>query len=269
MRVAVLIAAVLGLSLVAVGVGAAQAPPTVTVTVTESTLTVGATGPLPAGPTRFEFVNSDGGEPEITVGALRPGVTLAAFSTALRSDPDAAIEMVHIDGGASMSPAQERRVVTMNLRPSSTYVAINIAGDNPQQWEITTFSTSDQANGASPPAADARVRMIDLRFLGAKTLPRNGVVRFENAGWAPHFALAVPLRRNAKQRAIVRALRRNANRPLERMVDFSRSLEVQSLITRGAVNYNEIRFPRRGRYVMVCFFEGHNGQGMYKFVRVR
>jgi hypothetical protein len=266
MRVVVPIAAVLGLSLVAVGVGAAQAPPTVTVTVTESTLTVGATAPLPAGPTRFEIVKSNDGPAEVSIGALRPGVTLAAFSTALSSSPDAAIEMVHIDGGASLSPGQERRVVTMNLRPSSTYVAVNTAGENPQ---ITPFSTSDQANGASPPAADARVRMIDLRFLGAKTLPRNGVVRFENAGWAPHFALAVPLRRNAKQRAIVRAFRRNAERPLARLVDFSRSLEVQSLITRGAVNYNEVRFPRRGRYVMVCFFEGHNSQGMYKFVRVR
>ena len=266
MRVVVLIAAVLGLSLVAVGVGSAQAPPTVTVTVTESTLTVGATAPLPAGPTRFEIVKPNDGPAEVSIGALRPGVTLAAFSTALRSSPDAAIEMVHIDGGASLSPDQERRVVTMNLRPSSTYVAVNIAGENPQ---ITPFSTSDQANGASPPAADARVRIIDLRFLGAKTLPRNGVVRFENAGWAPHFALAVPLRRNAKQRAIVRAFRRNADRPLEKLVDFGRSLEVQSLITRGAVNYNQIRFPRRGRYVMVCFFEGHNSQGMYKFVRVR
>ena len=73
------------------------------------------------------------------------------------------------------------------------------------------FSTSDQSNGASAPAADARVRIVDLRFLGAKTLPRNGVVRFENAGWAPHFAVAAPLRRNAKQRAVARALRRNAS----------------------------------------------------------
>jgi hypothetical protein len=49
----------------------------------------------------------------------------------------------------------------------------------------------------------------------------------------------------------------------------SRSLEVQSLITRGAVNYNDVRFPRRERYVMVCFFEGHSTQGMFRFVRVR
>ena len=35
------------------------------------------------------------------------------------------------------------------------------------------------------------------------------------------------------------------------------------------MNYNEIRFSRRGRYLMVCFFEGHDDQGMFKFVRVR
>ena len=269
MRIAVLIVAVAGLSLVAVSAGAAQAPPTVTVTAAESTLTVGATGPLAAGPTRFEIVNSSGGAPEIAVAALRPGVTLADFSAALRSNPDAAIEMIHLDGGASFAPGQDRRVVTMNLRPSSTYVAVNIEGDNSQQWEITPFSTSGQANGASPPSAGARVRMIDLRFLGARTLPRNGVVRFENSGWAPHFALAAPLRGNARQRAVARALRGNRQRQLERLLDFSRSLEIQSLITRGAVNYNQIQFPRRGRYVMVCFFEGHNAQGMFKFVRVR
>jgi hypothetical protein len=267
MRIAAVIVAALGLSLVAVG-ASAQTPPTVTVNVTESTLAVGATGPLAAGPTRFEFVNGDQGVPEVAIGALRPGVTVDAFSAALRTSPDAAIELVHLDGGASFAPGQTRHVTTMNLRPSSTYVAVNLFGDDPAQWEITQFSTSDQANGASPPSADARVRIVDLRFRGASRLPRNGVVRFESAGWAPHFALAAPLRGKAKQRAVARALRRNRQGALERLLNFSRSLEVQPLVTRGAVNYNEIRFPKRGRYVMVCFFDGHNTQGMFRFVRV-
>jgi hypothetical protein len=267
MRVGMLIAAVVGLSLVAASAGSAQAPPpTVTVTVGEAGITVAPAGPLAAGPTRFEFVNSGDAVPEITVAALRPGVTFADLTAALSSSPDAAIELVHIDGGASFTPGTARRVVTMNLRPSSTYVVVNLAGEQPQ---ITQFSTTGQANGASPPSADARVRIVDLRFRGATRLPRNGVVRFENAGWAPHFALAAPLRRNAKPRAVARALRSNAERRLGRLVDFERSLEVQALITRGAVNYNQVRFPRRGQYVMVCFFEGHNAQGMFKFVRVR
>ena len=270
MRLAAFVVAVVGLSLVAAGAGAAQAPPpTVTVTITETTLAVGATGPLAAGPTRFELQSTDDGVPEIAIAALRTGVTVDAFSAALRSSPDAAIELIHLDGGASFSPGTTSRVVTMSLRPSSTYVAVNLSGDNPQDWEITQFSTSDQSNGASAPQADARVRISDLRFRGAKVLPRNGVVRFENAGWAPHFALAAPLRRNAKQRAVARALLRNAQGPLERLLNFERSIEAQSLITRGAVNYNQLRFPQRGRYVMVCFFDGHNTQGMFRFVRVR
>jgi hypothetical protein len=270
MRVAGLIVAVVGLCLAGVGVGVAQAPaPTVTVTVSETSIAVGATSPVAAGPTRFEVVSSDQNEAEVSIGALRPGVTVDAFTAALRSNPDEAIEMAHLDGGASLAAGQASRAVTFSLRPSSTYVAINLTGENPADWEITSFTTSDQANGASAPQADARVNIFDLRFRGAKQLPRNGVVRFENKGWAPHFAFAVPLRRNAKQRAVAQALLRNANRPLERLLDFRNGVEAQSLITRGAADYNELRFGKRGRYVMVCFFEGHNTQGMFRFVRVR
>jgi hypothetical protein len=270
MRIAGFVVVVVGLSLAVAGAGVAQAPaPTVTVTASESSLTLGATSPLAAGDTRFEIVNSGNDPLEITIGALRDGATVAEFTTALRTDPNAAIEMAHLDGGVSLSPGERRRAVTFALRPSSTYVAVNLAGDNPADWEVVEFATTGQDNGAAAPQADARVRIVDLRFRGAKRLPRNGVVRFENAGWAPHFALAAPLKRNAKQRAVARALLRNAQGPLGRLLDFERSIEPQSLITRGSVNYNEVRFPRRGRYVMVCFFEGHNAQGMFRFVRVQ
>jgi hypothetical protein len=263
---AVVVAAVVGVSAIA----AAQAPPpTITVTATESSLTLSSTGPLAAGPTRFAVERPTDEDVELTIGALREGVTVAEFTAALRSNPNDAIEMAHLDGGVSIIAGQANRAFTANLRPSSTYVAVNLTGENPNDWEIVEFSTSGTSNGASAPQADARVRIVDLRFRGAKTLPRNGVVRFENAGWAPHFALAAPLKAKAKQRAVARALRRNRNQALERLLDFRRSVEPQSLITRGAVNYNEVRFPKRGRYVMVCFFEGHSAQGMFRFVRVR
>jgi hypothetical protein len=270
MRIAVLLAAVIGIFAAAVGVGAAQAPPpTVTVTATETTLTVGATGPLASGPTRFEYVSSGGPPPEIAIAALRPGTTVAQFTAALQANPDSAIEMIHLDGGATFGPGQDSSAQTLNLRASSTYVAVNLAGEAPADWEVTEFATSDQANGASAPKADARVRIVDLRFLGANKLPRNGVVRFENSGWAPHFALAAPLKAKATKKKVAAALLGNRQRQLEKQLDFAKSVEAQSLITRGAVNYNEVRFPKRGRYVMVCFFEGHNTQGMFKFVNVR
>jgi hypothetical protein len=270
MRKITLLSVALVAALGMAGVGSAQSPPpTITVTASESSLTVGATSPVASGPTRFNVVNPSGDELEIAVGALREGVTVAEFTTTLRSNPDAALEMAHIDSGASLTPRDASRAVTFDLRPDATYVVANLAGENPANWEITSFTTSATANGATAPQADASVRIVDLRFRGSSRLPRNGVVRFENGGWAPHFAFAIPLKRKARKAAVGRALRRNQERRLGRLVDFANAVEPQSLITRGAVNYNEVRFPRRGRYVMTCFFEGHNTQGMFRFIRVR
>jgi hypothetical protein len=270
MRVAAVVLAAVGIALaVAVAVPAQEPTPTVPITASETTLDVGVTGPLAAGPTRFEVTQEGGDELEITIGALRPGVTLEEFTATLRSDPDNAIELAHLDGGVALTAGQERRAVTFRLRPNTTYVVVNLAGENPADWEIVDFRVSGQANGASVPEADARVRMVDLRFRGARTLPRRGIVRFENDGWAPHFAVAAPLRRGARKEQVATALRLNRERRLGQLVNFRATTEPQSLITRDAINFNEVRFPGRGRYLMVCFFDNHHQQGMYRFVRVR
>jgi hypothetical protein len=271
MRVTAILVALAALALgVAAAVSAQGSAPTVNIAASANSLNVGATSPLASGPTRFEIAKTGGGDLEITIGALLPGVTVDEFTTALRGgDANAAIELVHLDGGASLTAREQRRALTLDLRPNSTYVVANITGERPRDWEVSSFEVGGQANGAARPRADARVQMVDLRFRGARTLPRRGVLRFENSGWAPHFALAVPLRRGARTRAVGAALRSSNQRGLGRLVDFGNLIEPQSLVTRGAVNYNEVRFPRRGRYVMVCFFEGHNTQGMYRFVRVR
>ena len=62
---------------------------------------------------------------------------------------------------------------------------------------------------------------------------------------------------------------RNHERALGRLVDFESTLELTNILTRGSVADQEITFNRRGRYVLVCFVEGHNTQGMYRFVTVR
>ncbi len=254
---------------VAGGVSAQGTPPTVTVTASTTTTTLPPGGPLAPGPTRFEVVKSGNGDVAITMGALRAGVTLDDFTAALRRNPNDAIEASYLDGGVSLGPAEARKAVTFSLRPNATYVVLNTSGDNPATWTVTSFTTGGTANGAALPRAGATVRMVDLRFRGDSVLPRNGVVRFENRGWAPHFAIAAPLRRGASTRAVGRALRSGSDRQLGRLLDFRSSTEAQSLVTRGAVDYNEVRFPKAGRHVLVCFFEGHNTQGMYRFVRVR
>jgi hypothetical protein len=213
---------------------------------------------------------AQGAPPTITIAALRPGVTRAQFDAALRvGDGSGAIELVYLDAGIDVAVQEEGRAATIALRPNSTYVVLNASGERASDWEVTEFTVGGGSNGASAPRADASVQMVDLRFRGARTLPRNGVVRFENAGWAPHFAFAAPLRRSARPRAVNRALRANNERRLGRLLDFESGISAQGLITRGAVSYNELRFPKRGRYAMMCFFEGHNAQGMYRIIRVR
>jgi hypothetical protein len=263
--------AVVALELGAPSAGfAQQSPPTVTVTAGQTTLAVGATGPLPAGPTRFEVVRAGGGELSLAIAALRPGVTREQFTSTLRSRDltAAAIELVHLDSGVSLFEQDRRRAVTIDLRPNSNYVVINLSGNRASDFEIADFSVSGQSSGALAPRADARVHMVDLRFRGATALPLRGVVRFENSGWAPHLAIAAPLRRGASTRAVARALRRFDER-LVRLLDLDSSIQPQAAITRGAVNYNEVRFPRRGRYVMFCLVERHHAQGMYRFIHVR
>jgi hypothetical protein len=155
---------------------AQQRAPTVTITASESSLTVGVTGQLAAGPTRFEVVKTGGEELEISIAALRPGVTLEQFTATLRGrNPEAAFELVYLDGAVALSARERRRAVTFNLRPNSRYVVVNGAGERP---EVADFTVGGQSNGATVPRADASVRMVDLRFRGDTTLPRRGIVRF-------------------------------------------------------------------------------------------
>ena len=197
MRAGAVLAGVVVLCLAAAGLVSAQvSPPTVTVTSTATGITVSPGGPLAAGQTRFEFVRPGGGDAEIFVAALRAGVTLDQFVATLRADREGgrAIELVHLDGGANLSDEQPRRAATFNVRPNTTYVVADIAGENPQNWRFTTFTVGAAPNGAARPRADASVRMVDNRFRGDRTLPRNGTIRFTNEGWAPHFAFAARLR---------------------------------------------------------------------------
>ena len=65
-----------------------------------------------------------------------------------------------------------------------------------------------------------------------------------------------------------RALRGTNEKALGRVVA-GEPVDVQGLISQGSTSDNEVRFPRRGRYAMVCFFSEHNRLGMYRVYRVR
>ena len=225
-------------------------------------------GTLASGPTRIEFVRT-AGEPSLSIGALKAGVTVEAFTAALRRSDDEAIGMIDIDAGADLNADEPRWTSTASLQAGSTYVAVNTEGENRAGFEVTPFTVGTTPNGATAPRADATVTMIDLRFTGASTLPRNGTIRFRNTGWAPHFAIAAPLRSGATSAQIGEALKSSRQRRLAQLLDFGNAGEPQALVTRGADTVNQVRFPKAGKWALICFFESHAQQGMYRVVNVR
>jgi len=272
MRVArVLAGAAVTLAAGAAAVASAQVPaPTVGITATRTGATLATPGPLPAGPTRMEVTRSGKGARAIDLLALKPGATLEQVQQKLRTKrPESALQYANLVGGTAVGPGDKSRGFTIDLAPAVTYYVLNSSASDSKKWTVTPLATTAQLNGAALPTADADVRFVDLDFEGDTVLPRRGVVRFENAGQAPHFAVGFPLRRNAGQRAVGRALRRNQERKLGRLLNFRGTSEPQSLITAGAVNYSEVSFAKKGKYVLVCFYAGHHTQGMYRFVTVK
>jgi hypothetical protein len=235
--------------------GAQTSVPTVAVTASGGNITLAPSGPIAAGPTRFTF----DGRGELSLATLRAGVSVDQLRQTLSRNEEAALGQVFLEAAVPTD-----RAVTVDLRPNTTYVLAAIAG---RSQALTTFATG-APSGARAPTPDARIRMVDYAFRGPTTLPRNGRIRVQNDGPALHFALAFPLRPGVSGGQVRRAFRGASDRAIGRVVA-GEPVDVQGLISQGSTNDNEVRFARRGRYAMVCFFGEHNRLGMYRVYRVR
>jgi uncharacterized cupredoxin-like copper-binding protein len=254
----------------AVAVSAAQSSvPTVKVTASATAVSAAPT-PVAPGATRFELTSTEQ-EAEISVflAAPKPGRTVDEVIAAVRTNPDSSFEVADIVASAGLPPGGTR-TVTAEIKANTSYLLVDDAGkENPAEWIFTPLATGGAPTGATAPEPDAEILMRDLRFAGDRALPRDGTVRVRNIGWAPHFTLAARLKANARRGAVARALITGRDRALGRVLDFRNTVEVSSILTRGATADYDVTFGKRGRYVLVCFFEGHNAQGMFRFVRVR
>lgn len=229
--------------------------PTVAVTVSQGNLTFAPAAPTTGGPTRFTY----SGRGELNLVTLRAGTTVDQLRQALQSrTQEAALDLVFLE--ATVLPGTP---ATVDLRPNTTYVAA--AGTRAQA--LTTFTTGADS-GATAPAPDARVRMVDYGFRGPATLPRNGRIRFVNDGTTFHFAIAFPLRPGVAARRANRVFRGTNEKAIGSVVA-GPPVDALGLISQGSTQDNEVRFARKGRYAMVCFFAEHNRLGMTRVYRVR
>jgi hypothetical protein len=266
--------ATLALAGVAAVATAQQAPPTVTVALGKTAVNVTGAEALQAGPTRFEFSVADGKEQVGELLALKPGKTLEDLEEALPKGPGAVLQLGSLEAGATLLAKSDKRALTVTLDPGVTYAAVQATADNPRKWVYSAFTVGQETSAAVGPRPDATVRMVDYGFRGSKTLPRDGVVRFENRGNAPHFVVAFPLRKRADAKAAVRAIKRNQEKRFQRTMSGGPPSEPQGLVTGGAVNDVEVRF-KRGKYVLACFFSDgprakpHSARGMVRAVTVK
>jgi hypothetical protein len=259
---------------------AAQAPPppNVVATVSPQAVTLQGAEALPAGPTRFEIRNSARRrEADVNIVALNPGVTVDAFRAALTrggENPRPFKRILSFEANG-IAPPGGSYATTINLKPGLTYVVLNAQrrlGSSP----IATFTVGQQPSGAVAPAPAATVGLVDYAFRAPATLPRRGVVRFENRGKRLHIAVAIRARPGVRPRRLVRLLqsRSGSERQLERLAaGFAQPL---GLVSGGTVNDVEVNFPRSGNWVLACFIEDgrrgnppHNLLGMVRSVRVR
>jgi hypothetical protein len=209
---------------------------------------------------------------------LNPGVTFEEFKASMERDDrtggEVSLGLAWIQAAVALSGSDNRRAVTFNLRPGQTYHVLTELDEETRRGQVrqrgfASFTTSGATNGATAPTPAATVRMEGLRFRGAGTLPRQGVVRFVNNDGTQHFAIAFPLRRGVTSARLRRVLRSGPERAFGRLVAGNPSL-LQGLISGGGVtNDQEVRLAKAGRYGLVCFIHEHQELGMVRIVRVR
>jgi hypothetical protein len=259
---------------------AAQAPPppNVVVTATPKSVTLQGAEALAAGPTRFELRNgSRRADADVNIVALNPGVTVEAFRAALTrggENPRPFKRILSFEANG-VAPPGGSYITTINLKPGLTYVVLN-AQRNLGSSPLATFTVGPQPNGAAAPAPAATVGLVDFAFRMPSTLPRRGVIRFENRGQRLHIAVAFRVRKGKRPRSLVRLLRRpgGSDRDVQRLV--AGVTQVLGLVSGGTVNDVEVNFRRPGNWVLACFIEDggrgnrpHNLQGMVRSFRVR
>jgi hypothetical protein len=282
-RFAIVTSCAIVLTVVTAAVVVGQEPArTITITLAPRSVSVAGADNLPAGPTRIQFRSLRREETEGLVIALRPGRTVEDLRRAIaraRRGPGPVKAVATIE--ASGAPARGATyTTTIDLRLGATYVAGYIV-DDPENRRmgarLAAFTVGTTTAAASRPVPAATVGLYDYAYAMPGTLPRRGVIRFENRGERIHMAVAFPLRRGTSRAAAVQALLRNRQRRFfGRLVNQRRASEPLGPVSSGTVNDVEVEFGRRSNWVFVCFIgDGERGNpqhfklGMVKAFTVR
>jgi hypothetical protein len=231
----------------------------------------GATGLL-AGPAHVRFTTTRS-DATLALLALKPGTTADSLLAALRSahGPRDVRDLASLLYAPEIS-ARHDALAYLDLE-AGTYAVADVSGKPAGPLKTFTVAARDPSAPPAPkmPHADAHLGMRDFRFVARPSIPRSGVLRYENTGATFHFADAIRLRSGASVTRALSALRAG-RRTVPGAVSFSPLVGIVGPGESGAVDYR----LHPGRYVLVCFFADgdshdrpHTQLGMERAVRIR
>jgi hypothetical protein len=235
---------------------AAGTLPTLNLTMTGKAIT--ATASVPAG--AVNVVSQVSGEPAAspTLVRLEPGVTFQQAFGAVQShggDPNA------LDGLATIvfNPEADKGTSSAQtvLTPGN-YVALDSVADNPTKWPTTTFTVTPNSAPATLAAPKATVKTEEFRFTGPTKLHVGELVRFENAGYLYHMAIAIPAKNKKSAAALSADLLAGKDNKAEKLAT-GQPLTFMGTVGPGAMQQQTIT-AKPGVYVLACFMGTQDGR---------
>jgi hypothetical protein len=196
------VAGVVGLASLGGSSSQSTAPAAVDVRATDSGLHITGLDNVKPGYTRFSVSNTTDSDHALLIAKLHDGVTADEMLTALES-PDGVESLGKADfyGGVDDVPHHTTWAETADLTPG-TYVLLDQAeghGAGKGAWFTqpgfyVPFTVADgSATSAAAPKPDAVIKMRDFAYDMPASLPRDGVIRFENVGVQLHMGVLLEL----------------------------------------------------------------------------
>jgi hypothetical protein len=162
------------------------------------------------------------------------------------------------------APSSAQTVLT-----PGTYVALNITGQGPNAPN-KVFTVTKSSSPAALPTPGGTVKAIDFGFVGASTLHRGELVRFENDGFVVHMIVGVRVKNMALAAAVTSALKAGKGK-LARQLSIGGANFAGPLSLGGMQQETISAAP--GIYVLACFMNTQDGRehtqvGMVRTIKI-
>jgi len=196
------VAGVVGLARLGGSSSSTTAPAAIDIHATDTGLQITGLTDVKPGYTRFADTNTTDSDHALMVVKLHDGVTADEMLAALKS-PDGVEALGKADflGGVDDIPHHTTWAESVDLAPGS-YVVLDHAeghGEGNGAWFTEPgfyfpFTVADgSSTSAAAPKADAVIKMRDFAYDMPASLPRDGVIEFQNVGTQLHMGVLLKL----------------------------------------------------------------------------